>query len=69
MSNISKKIPNHINRLVLLLSDDINNNNFDNKNLINEFILAIGNLSIKSILSENSFPLFIIGFSNIFSII
>ena len=49
MSNISKKIPNHINRLVLLLSDDINNNNFDNKNLINEFILAIGNLSIKSI--------------------
>ena len=49
MSNISKKIPNHINRLVLLLSDDINKNNFDNKNLLNEFILAIDNLNIKSI--------------------
>ncbi len=49
MSNISKKIPNHINRLVLLLSDDINKNNFDNNNLLNEFILAIDNLNIKSI--------------------
>ena len=49
MSNISKKIPNHINRLVLLLSDDINKNNFDNNNSLNEFILAIDNLNIKSI--------------------
>ena len=49
MSNTSKKIPNHINRLVLLLSDDINKNNFDNNNLLNEFILAIDNLNIKSI--------------------
>ena len=49
MSCSSKKLPKFILRLVFLLSKNFNEKNFENKDILNQFILAFDNLNIKSI--------------------
>ena len=47
MSCSSKKLPKFILRLVFLLSKNFNEKNFEDKDILNQFILAFDNLNIQ----------------------